>query len=140
MNKETLLESDRFEGFKLALEACPLGMLLVDSTGVIVYSNQRAQRVFSTKGASLAGLSVELFMDSTIGYEHRKLIKKYLKKPTSRLMGKGRELTVRRLDGTMFPAEIGLNPFTHNEKTWIICSVVDRTERYAYSTSSENNE
>jgi two-component system sensor kinase FixL len=61
--------------------------------------------------------------------EHPMWRKEFSVKPEARAMGAGRNLFARRKDGSEVPVEIGLNPITTAEGTFIVASVVDITER-----------
>jgi two-component sensor histidine kinase len=55
----------------------------------------------------------------------------YLRQPSMRLMGSGRDLFARRKDGTEVPVEIGLSPISTAEGPMTLCAIVDITERKA---------
>jgi diguanylate cyclase (GGDEF)-like protein len=49
--------------------------------------------------------------------------------PTPRPMGRRRDLHARRSDGTVFPVEVGLSPVRTPDGAFVVCAVVDLTER-----------
>jgi len=122
-------------GFRFALEASPIALILVDAGGQIVLSNQRACVLFRI--ASLSGQSVDALLPSAHQAHHRTLRAQFLHAPARREMGTGRELRARRFDGTEFPVEVALNPFQHNGQMAVLCSVVDISERVRASHERE---
>lgn len=123
--------------FRLALEAAPSAMILVDNGGNIILSNQNAQELFGYSREQLANLSV----DQLVPRQLRKLLldnrQGYTEQPTARNMGHGRELYCRRQDGSEVPVEIGLTPLDTPEGPMIVCSIVDITERKLASEQLE---
>lgn len=138
MEKALPFAGEELRGFTLALEACPSGMLLVDEEGTIAYANQEAQGQFRASPAlPLVGQSVDLLVPQEIATQHHALRQSFLSSATRRAMGTGRDLMARRRDGTLFPVEIGLNPFVSQGQTWVVCSVVDITQRRALLRANE---
>lgn len=119
------------EIFRMAVEASPTAMIVVDTAGTIVHANARAGHVFGYERAALVGGLVErLVPDATRG-RHVGLRARFQDDREVRQMGSAREVYARRADGTTFPAEIGLNPFSSEDGVFVLCSVVDLTERKA---------
>jgi len=115
--------------FRLALEASPNGMILVQPDGTIAYANGLAQEMFATD--DLVGNDVDDLVPEQARGHHAHLRDSYLASPERRTMGAGRDLQAVRVDGTTFPVEVGLNPIAIHGKTWVLCSIVDITTRLA---------
>jgi PAS domain S-box-containing protein len=115
--------------FRRAVESSPAGMLMVDTKGSIVLANRAAQTIFGYRGEDLIGRPIELVVPEVFRSEHASLRDAFLREPTTRAMGAGRDLFGRRADGSEVPIEIGLNPIHTDEGTFVLGSVVDITER-----------
>jgi PAS domain S-box-containing protein len=117
------------EHFRLAVEASPSGMLMVDRHGTIVLVNRQLEQQFGYHRNQLIGQSIEVLVPSRFRPIHVADRERYMKLASARPMGKGRELYGLRKDGSEFPIEIGLNPVQTEEGTVVLASVVDITER-----------
>ena len=117
------------EHFRLAVEASPSGMLMVDRHGIIVLVNRQLEQQFGYHRNQLIGQSIELLVPPRFRPVHTADRERYMKFASARPMGKGRELHGLRKDGSEFPIEIGLNPVQTDEGTVVLASVVDITER-----------
>lgn len=121
--------ADSQELFRLALEASPTGMLMVDEQGVIVLVNAQIERLFGYARHELIGQPVEILVPLRFGAQHPVYRHSFLQDPRARPMGAGRDLYGRRKDGSEIAVEIGLNPMTTNEGRFVLSSVVDITAR-----------
>src|SRR5262249_15725238 len=98
------------EKFRLAVEASPSGILLVNQTGQIVLVNSQIEELSGYGREELIGQSVEILVPERFAGAHPEHRAKFFAAPAARAMGAGRELFARRKDGSEFPVEIGLNP------------------------------
>jgi PAS domain S-box-containing protein len=119
------------EKFRLAVEASPSGILLVDDKGEIVLVNSQIEKLFGYDRGELIGRSVEILVPERLAGQHPEYRRKFFASPTARAMGAGRELFGRRKDGVEFPVEIGLNPIEAAEGMLILAAVVDISARVA---------
>jgi PAS domain S-box-containing protein len=117
--------------FEAAIAAAPAGMLLVDVTGRIVLLNSLVELLFGYTRSELIGQSLERLVPQHSRTIHAEHIKGFLREPRARLMGAGRDLFGLHKDGHEVPIEIGLNPLHAPEGTFVLCSIVDNTERKA---------
>lgn len=117
------------ELFRLALEASPTGMLMVDGRGEIVLVNAQIERLFGYSRKELIGQPVEILVPFRFSANHPAFRHRFLQAPRARPMGAGRDLYGRRKDGSEIAVEIGLNPMTTREGSFILSSVVDITAR-----------
>jgi PAS domain S-box-containing protein len=119
------------EKFRLAVEASPSGILLVNEKGEIVLVNSQIEKLFGYERDELIGRSVEILVPERLTGQHPEYRAKFFATPTARAMGAGRELFGRRKDGVEFPVEIGLNPIEAAEGMLVLAAVVDISARVA---------
>ncbi|MGE0160855.1 MAG: PAS domain S-box protein [Gemmatimonadales bacterium] len=117
------------ERFRLAVESSPSGMVMVDSSGTIVLVNREIERMFGYERDTLIGASIDLLVPERFHVGHGGFRADFMKAPTARSMGAGRDLYGRRKDGSEISVEIGLNPLTTDEGTFVLASIVDITAR-----------
>ena len=117
------------EKFKLAVEACPNGMLMADHAGLIVMANTEVENMFGYRREELIGQSVDLLVPERFRVQHFVHRSYYAANPTARRVGANRDLYGRRKDGTEFPTEIALNPILTRQGLLTLSAIVDITER-----------
>ena len=129
------------ERFRLAVEAAPNAMVMVNHEGKIVLVNSQTERLFGYGREELMGQTIEMLTPEASRKSHPSLRGEYLAHPQMRPMGVGRDLYAQRRNGEQFPVEIGLNPIETEEGTWVLSSIVDITERKrAEATLRESEE
>jgi PAS domain S-box-containing protein len=111
------------------LEAAPDAMVCVAAGGQIVLVNAQAERLFGYQRAELLGEPVEILVPDAARAMHPALRAGYDGAP--RPMGAGTELSGRRRDGTMFPAEISLSAIDTGQGRLVTAAVRDITGRLA---------
>ncbi len=125
-----ITERKRFaDQFRLALEAAPTGMIMVDQQGKIVLLNAQIDKLFGYGRAELMGQSIEVLVPERFRDRHPGFRTNFFTNPKTRPMGAGRDLYGLRKDGTEMPIEIGLTPLETPEGRFVLSSVVDITER-----------
>jgi PAS domain S-box-containing protein len=117
------------EQFRLAIEAAPTGMLMMDSAGKIALVNAQIEKLFGHLREELLGQPIEMLVPERFRARHPHFRKMFFGDPQTRAMGIGRELYGLHKDGTEVPIEIGLNPLRTPEGNFVLSSVVDITER-----------
>ena len=117
------------EQFRLAIEAAPTGMLMVDLSGTIVLVNMQIESLFGYRREELIGQPVEILVPERFRAHHPAARAGFTTSPVARPMGAGRDLFGLRKDGTEMPIEIGLNPLRTSDGEFVLSSVVDITER-----------
>lgn len=117
------------EQFRLAIEAAPNGMMLVDVAGVIVLVNAQIEQLFGYSRAELIGRSVDELLPARFRRSHGGNRATFFADPHARPMGAGRELFGVHKDGREVPVEIGLSPIKTAQGTLVLASIVDITER-----------
>jgi len=116
--------------FRSVLESAPDGMLVMDAGGDIRLANAQVERLFAYPRSELLGQPVEILVPEEVRDRHVALRDAYVENPATRDMGAGRELLGRRMDGSLFPVEIGLSPVQVDAHTrQVAVSIRDITER-----------
>lgn len=128
-NNELKTPEDTGETLKLAFEASPSAILVVNEAGEIVLANKKTFELFKYEKEKLYGLKVEDLVPQRYRPNHLGYRKDYQKSPTTRSMGAGRDLFGLKSDGSEIPIEIGLNPITTPQGKFIVATILDITER-----------
>src|SRR4030095_882566 len=115
--------------FRMATEASPSGIVVVDDKGRIVLVNAHIEELFGYEREELVGKPIEILMPKRLASQHPAHRAEFLAEPTARAMGAGRELWGRRKDGSEFPVEIGLSPIQSPEGLLVLAAVVDISAR-----------
>jgi PAS domain S-box-containing protein len=119
------------EKFRLAVEASPSGIVLINREGKILLVNTQTEKLFGYRRGELIGKLVEMLVPERFASQHPAYRAKFVVAPETRAMGAGRELFARRKDGSEFPVEIGLNPIRTPQGPLVLANVVDISARIA---------
>jgi PAS domain S-box-containing protein len=117
------------EIIRLAIEASPIGTIIVDVAGRIVLVNGEAERMFGYPRAEVLGRSIDMLVPTALRPLHGALRASFVERPETRRMGAGRDLYGLRKDNTEIPIEIGLNPIHTRDGLMVLAAVADITER-----------
>jgi PAS domain S-box-containing protein len=115
--------------FELIVEGVPVALLMADQDRRISLVNRNTETLFGYSRSELIGEPLELLVPQRFREQHAAQVSTYLRAPTQRRMGAGRELFGRRKNGTEMPIEIGLNPIRTAEGIFTLASIIDITER-----------
>jgi PAS domain S-box-containing protein len=114
--------------FGLAIEVAPTGMVLVNEDGLIVLLNEPVERLFSYSRDELVGRPVEMLVPDRFRRGHPGQRRDFFGEAAARPKA-GQDFLGLRKDGTEVPVEIGLSPLRTPEGRFVLCSLVDLTER-----------
>jgi PAS domain S-box-containing protein len=117
------------ERFRLVVEAAPNAMLMADRHGRIVLVNRKGEELFGYRREELINEPIERLVPEQFRRGHPDHVAGFLRTPSARPMGVGRELFGQRKDGTQVAIEIGLNPIDLPDGHYTLASIIDVTER-----------
>jgi len=120
---------DLNEMLRLAFEASPAAMFMVDESGRIEMVNAECEEIFGFERGEMVGMSVETLIPAGLRPKHKNLRKDFIAHPSKRLMGVGRDLRALRRDGSEFPVEIGLTPVATPLGMRVVAFAIDITAR-----------
>lgn len=110
-------------------ESAPDALIVCDSAGTIELVNTQTEHVFGYSRSELIGQPVEILIPESLRHKHQAHRAHYLAAPRRRAMGLGIELHGRRKDGSEFPVDVSLSPFSTRDGMKVITDVRDISER-----------
>jgi PAS domain S-box-containing protein len=113
----------------ILLEASPDAVVAVDSDGIVVMASPAVKALFGFDTGEIVGQPVELLVPEESRLAHERHRHKYFEQATPRPMGLGLELIGRRRDGSLFPIDVSLAPFSSGGEVLVGAFVRDATER-----------
>jgi PAS domain S-box-containing protein len=117
------------ERFRMAVEAAPAAMLLVDERGSVVLANALTEELLGYGRDEIIGQPVDRFVPARFRHDHSPHLGGFFRDPQQRRMGAGRDLHAVRTDGSEVPVEIGLSPIRTADGVFVLAAVTDITER-----------
>ncbi len=115
--------------FNILFEAVSEGIIVIDMKQHIVIANSSAEKMFGYEIGELANQSLEVLIPKKYRQHHKTHFVNFIKNSSSRNIGQGRDLYGIKKNKTAFPIEIGLNPFSISDKTYIMAIIIDITIR-----------
>jgi two-component system, cell cycle sensor histidine kinase and response regulator CckA len=111
------------------IDAAPMGVLLVDASGLIVMANREIERITAHRVEELLGRPLDDLLPPRSRDVHRDHWAQFYASPHARRMGRGRDLFALHKDGREIPVEIGLAPLEFEGDSYVMASLIDITER-----------
>ena len=115
--------------FRNVLESAPDAMVIIDHHGHIAVVNEQAEKMFGYTRAEMLGQEIEMLIPEEVRHRHISHRAGFAADPTLRPMGSNLDLRGQRKDGSVFPVEISLSPFTSASGAFISSVIRDVTSR-----------
>ena len=107
------------------------GVVAAAGQGRIVAFNPAAERLFGWSAAEVLGRNVALLMPAAEAAQHASHVARYVGGGRGRVVGKRREQTGRRRDGSEFPIEIGVTTTARGNDLILVALLRDISDRLA---------
>ncbi|WP_444994665.1 ATP-binding protein [Aliikangiella sp. IMCC44359] len=131
--------SDKQKQLRTINDVLPVGLLQVNSQGVIVSANNYANEIFGYSSGGLLEQSIESLVPTHIEKQHVSLRENFQKKFETRRMAKDADnLVGKRKDGSFIPLEIGLASIVIDNEKQTLVSLIDIAERKQLVQSLQN--
>jgi two-component system sensor kinase FixL len=116
-------------GLVALLNAAVDGVVVIDHLGNVEAFNQAAERQFGYRAAEVVGRNVSALMTEEDRIAHDDYLARYLATRVPQIIGKGREITARRKDGSVFPAFLSVGLLAGAEPPRFLGFIQDLTQR-----------
>lgn len=114
---------------KLVYEIATDALIVANAKGVIVDSNQSAEKLFKYSHEQFLGMSVDNLLPDYLQQGHAKHRKQYADNPKRRRMGSGLELSAQDSNGKQIPVEVSLNHAGTGDSFRVVALITDISAR-----------
>jgi len=138
MNISSIKNMESKEGTDALFLFAAEGILVANGESEIIRVNPSAEKLFGYEKDELIGQKIETLIPQRFAEKHVHQRTQYTQAPKARTMGSGRELFGLKKDGTEFPLEISLSPYSNGDKKFVIAFIVDITLRKQAESKLKN--
>lgn len=121
--RELAAKQPRLEMVLGALDELDDAVIIADPSMTITYVNRKAKLIFRYAENELVGQKVHMLVPSPSQEGHVGYTARFWDNPTVRPMGAGKKLTGRRKDGSEFPCEIKLAPYSTGTEQYVSAQI-----------------
>jgi two-component system sensor kinase FixL len=111
------------------LDTVPEAMIVIDEHGTMQSFSSAAERLFGCRAAEAIGQNVKILMPEPYRGNHDGYLRRYMNTGERRIIGIGRVVVGRRLDGSTFPMELAVGEMKSGERRFFTGFIRDLTER-----------
>jgi PAS domain S-box-containing protein len=122
------------------MHALPDGIVMVNSTGLIVFANKRLEEISGYRWKELIGRPIECLVPDDLSGTHEERRSHFLAEAGCRPMGTGLDIRLRRRDGTDIPVDIQLSSISVESSSYLLASVRDIRENKAVEGALRQSE
>ena len=120
---------DSKQGIDAVFQFATEGILVTNGKSEIIQINPSAEKLFGYDSGELLGQKIEILIPKRLKEKHVGHRDGFHKNPHARSMGGGMELYGEKRDGSEFPVEISLSPYSTPEGNFVVAFIVDNTNR-----------
>jgi PAS domain S-box-containing protein len=117
------------EGIEALFLYATEGILVVNDSGQIIRVNPSAEKLFGYEKGELINKKIEVLIPSRLSEKHIHHRERYGHNPHARAMGAGMDLNGLKKNGSEFPVEISLSPYSNGADKFVVAFIVDITVR-----------
>lgn len=113
------------------------GFIIIDEHGNIKSFNSAATRMFLYQPEEVIGKNVNILMPSPYKEEHDQYLKNYASTGDPKIIGKGRQVTAQRKDGSFFPIELAVSELVVSDEKMFLGTVRDISDKLASEKATQ---
>ncbi len=120
--------------FRSIFDHSTVAHVVIDETGTILSFNPAAERMFQWRSDAVTGRNVSMLMTPADAERHDAHLRRYRETGEARIIGRGREVSGRRRDGSSFPIHLGIGEIVADGARQFIGTLTDLSEIKALET------
>ena len=120
---------DSKQGIDAIFQFATEGILVTNEKSEIINANPSAEKLFGFEKGELIGQKIEILIPKRYTENHVAKRDNFQQNPHARSMGAGMELYGAKKDGSEFPVEISLSPYSNDEGKFVVAFIIDITTR-----------
>ncbi len=113
------------------LDTVVTGIITIDKRGTIRTFNKGSERMFGLSADEAVGQNVSILMPGNDQKNHDNYLSRYLRTGKRNMLGFGREVVAKRVDGTPFPMWLAISELKFEEDHVFIASTLDLSDQKA---------
>jgi two-component system sensor kinase FixL len=115
--------------FDALLNAAVDAIVIIEGDGIIESINPAAEKMFGYKNGELIGKNVSVLMPEPYSSQHDQYLQNYHHTGKAKIIGIGREVQAKRVNGQIFPIELSVGEIIEGEERRYIGIIRDITLR-----------
>lgn len=137
--KKILVDKDIINQFEAIFKYANEAIIITDSSSEIQKINPAGIKMFGyNEYQEIENHPIEVLIPKRYHTSHIGHREKYQERPKARSMGVNYELFGQKKDGTEFPVEVSLSPFKNENGSFVVCFVIDITNRKKAEEAEKN--
>ena len=120
---------DSKQGIDAIFQFATEGILVTNEKSEIININPSAEKLFGYEKGELIGQKIEVLIPKRYTEKHISHRDNFQENPHARSMGEGMELFGAKKDGTEFPVEISLSPYSNQQGKFVVAFIIDISRR-----------
>lgn len=91
------------------LETLLEGIIIIDTKGTVLFFNKSAEKLWSIDRSEILARNIKNLMPISYATQHDGFLENYLKTGKAKIIGSGRSVLAKRLDGSSFPIHLSVS-------------------------------
>ena len=120
---------DSKQGIDAIFQFATEGILVTNEKSEIINVNPSAEKLFGFEKGELIGQKIEVLIPKRYTEKHVSHRDNFHQNPHARSMGEGMELYGAKKDGSEFPVEISLSPYSNQQGKFVVAFIIDISTR-----------
>jgi PAS domain S-box-containing protein len=120
---------DSKQGIDAIFQFATEGILVTNEKSEIININPSAEKLFGFEKGELIGQKIEVLIPKRYTEKHVSHRDNFHQNPHARSMGEGMELYGAKKDGSEFPVEISLSPYSNEQGKFVVAFIIDISRR-----------
>ncbi|MCH7542335.1 MAG: PAS-domain containing protein [Proteobacteria bacterium] len=113
------------------LDSAVVGIITIDALGMIRSFNPAAEKLFGYAAGEVIAKNISMLMPEPYAEEHDDYLARYLTSQKPKVLGRVRQITGRRSDGSTFPMELSAAKMVIDGEVSFVGNITDISERLA---------